>query len=400
MNRICPLRNAIQEYAWGSHTAIPELLGEPGPSQKPQAELWMGAHPKAPSQVLVDGEWRSLADVIAQSPEQMLGRRVASAFDGGLPFLYKVLAAAQPLSIQAHPTLDQAKEGFARENEQSIPLDAPHRNYRDSNHKPEIICALTPFWALNGFRRLDRMVAMLREIDAAEISDEVNALEAKPDSEGLRRFFSAIMTMDRDRQKRTVEQVVAFAAGRAEEEHVWSWVLKLNHQYPGDVGVLSPVLLNVVRLQPGEAMLLHAGQLHAYVDGLGIELMANSDNVLRGGLTPKHVDVPELLKVLRFDETEIVLLTPDALGDYPSDVDEFRLSVISAAAGTPYECRRDARGDAGIEILICTAGAATVGAMGDKEKLAVSKGVSVVVPAAVGYYRLEGDATFFKASVP
>lgn len=400
MNRICPLKNTIQEYAWGSHTAIPELLGEPGPSERPQAEMWMGAHPKAPSQVLIDGEWRSLVEVIAESPVETLGRRVASRFDGNLPFLFKVLAAARPLSIQAHPTLAQAGEGFAGENEQGIPLDAPHRNYRDSNHKPEIICALTPFWALNGFRRLDTMVAMLREIEAAEISAEVEALAASPGPEGLKRFFSAIMTMDRDRQRRAVAQVVAFAEKRANEGHVWSWVLKLNHQYPGDIGVLSPVLLNVVRLQPREAMLLHAGQLHAYVEGLGIELMANSDNVLRGGLTPKHIDVPELLKVLKFDETEIAVLTPDEHGDYPSDVDEFRLSVISVADAAPYVCRRGAAVDAGFEILICTSGAAAVAGADGEEELTVSKGSSIVVPAAVERYRLEGEATFFKASVP
>jgi mannose-6-phosphate isomerase len=400
MRQICRLENTIQEYAWGSSTAISELLGQPNPSGKPQAELWMGAHPKAPSRVLVDGEWRSLADVIARSPAETLGPRVAGAFDGRLPFLFKVLAAARPLSIQAHPTLEQAGEGFARENEQGIPLDAPNRNYRDSNHKPEIICALTPFWALNGFRSLDRMVPMLREIDAGEISREVDALEADPDSQGLKRFFSAVMTMDRERQGRVVEQVVRFAAERTGDEQIWSWVVELNRQYPGDIGVLSPVLLNTVRLRPGEAMLLQAGQLHAYLDGTGIELMANSDNVLRGGLTPKHVDVPELLKVLRFDETEIELLTPDARGDYPSDVDEFRLSIVSVGAESADEYRRDNAGETGIEILICTSGAARVMAVGDSEVTDVGKGDSIVIPAAVGHYGIEGDAIFYKASVP
>ena len=152
MKQICQLDNVIQEYAWGSRTMIADLLGCPSPSDVPQAELWMGAHPKAPSNVVAGGERVSLAAGIEAAPAEILGTRVSKQFGGRLPFLFKVLAAAEPLSIQAHPTLAQAREGFARENEANIPVDAPDRNYRDDNHKPEIICALTPFWALNGFR--------------------------------------------------------------------------------------------------------------------------------------------------------------------------------------------------------------------------------------------------------
>ena len=398
MKQISRMKNAIQPYAWGSRTAIAELLGESAPSENPQAELWMGAHPKAPSDVFVGGAYRSLADEIDASPADTLGVRVAEAFDGRLPFLFKVLAAEQPLSIQAHPTIAQAREGFDSENERGIALDAPNRNYRDNNHKPEIICALTPFWALNGFRPPDTIAATLGEMGLLVISREIAALAARPDEEGLRRFFTAIMTMDRDRQRDVVAQAVLFAGKRTGQADVWDWTLNLNEQYPGDIGVLGPFLLNLLRLEPGEAMLLHAGRLHAYLDGVGIELMANSDNVLRGGLTPKHVDVPELLKVLSFEETRIKLLRPNDSGSYPSDVREFRLTVIAPTPDKPYDS--DARVDRDIQIMICTEGEATVTDVSDDFRLAVRKGVTIVVPAAVERYRVEGDATLYRASVP
>lgn len=398
MEQICKLENTVQEYAWGSTTAIPELLGEAAPSHEPQAELWMGAHPKAPSRFVVDGERRSLADEIARAPVETLGLRVSGAFGGKLPFLFKVLAAERPLSIQAHPSVAQARDGFARENEMGIPLDAPHRNYRDDNHKPEIICALTPFWALNGFRPADTIAATLGEMGLEGIAGELAALAACPDESGLARFFKDIMTMERDRQRAAVAQAVRFAGERSGEGEVWDWTLELNHQYPGDIGVLSPFLLNLLRLQPGEAMLLYAGRLHAYLDGVGIELMANSDNVLRGGLTPKHVDVAELLKVLTFEETKVKLLRPDSNGAYPSDVREFQLSVVTPAPGRPFES--DRREDASIEIMICTDGEAVVDNPADGSRLPVGRGVSFVVPAAAKHYRIEGDATLYRAAVP
>lgn len=394
MNRVCKLKNTIQDYAWGSHTAIADLLNQKSPSDKPQAELWMGAHPKAPSMVAIGDDWCSLAEVIAESPEDVLGERVARRFDGRLPFLFKVLAAAEPLSIQAHPTIEQARRGFNRENERGIALDAPNRNYKDDNHKPEIICALTPFSAVNGFRRISEVVERFRRIAPEEFSNEIELLAAQPNAAGLESFFSNLMTMRAERQARAVAQAVEFARAHRNEDPAWDWIVKLDAKYAGDVGVLSPILLNVVLLQPGEAMLLHAGRLHAYLDGLGMELMANSDNVLRGGLTPKHVDVPELLNVLKFEEIEIEVLSPGPDGAYPSDVDEFRLSVIELNSGSSFA----SEDDRGVEIWICTEGDARLTCAGDE--LAVVKGVSFVVPAAAEAYRIEGSATLWRASVP
>lgn len=400
MKETCVLKNTIQEYAWGSHTAISQLLGEPTPSEKPQAELWMGAHPNAPSLVQVDGNWKPLPELIEKHPTEILGKRITKKFGGKLPFLLKVLAAERPLSIQAHPNLDQAKEGFKRETDLGIPLTAPNRNYKDDNHKPEIISALTPFWALNGFRRIEKTISLFKAINSFELLQEIKDLEAHPDSEGLKRFFGSVMTMEKSRQKKAVKEAIGFANKHSGKDPVFEWMLKLNAEYPGDIGIFSPLFLNLVKLKPGQAMFLDAGRLHAYLDGLGIELMANSDNVLRGGLTPKHIDVPELMKILDFKQKEVEILTPKKQAEneytYESKTEEFRLSVIRVDANASYS----SPDDRSIEIMICLEGRASLKNLESNKTLEIKKGTSLLIPAAVNQYSIKGEATLYKASVP
>ena len=408
MKTIGVLKNVIQEYAWGSRTAISSLLGLQVPSANPQAELWMGAHPKAPSRVRCGSEWMSLADLIRKNPEDILGSWVAKKFNGKLPYLFKVLAAEKPLSIQAHPNPVQAREGFERENRLGIAPDAPERNYKDDNHKPECICALTPFWALNGFRKIWDTCLLLEKTCSKELNKELGDLKDQPDSRGLKRFFGSLMTMDPKRQQQVVSDAVRYARKRRGEDPVYDplydpvyeWIVKLHSAYPNDPGVLFPMMLNLVCLKPGQAMYLPAGEPHAYLDGLGIELMANSDNVLRGGLTPKHVDVPELLKVLNFEERDVQLLSPHPKRacerEYSSRAEEFVLSVVETEPGVSYESPENRS----IEILICTRGAGSIIDSGSSGPIDISKGVSVVIPSAVEKYRIEGDTTLYKASVP
>ena len=400
MRKIGLLKNTIQEYAWGSKTAIPELLGQSSPADKPQAELWMGAHPKAPSQVLADGLWRSLPEVIQESPEEALGKKVAARFSNKLPFLFKVLAAAKPLSIQAHPNKEQAEQGFARENELGISLNASHRNYRDDNHKPEIICALTPFWALNGFRRIEETLSLLEEARITDLAEIVSFLRSHSNRDGLKKFFNYLMTMEAQKQRQIVEEAVAFAEGRAGEEPAWTWIAKLNEEYPGDIGVLSPLFLNLVRLEPQQAMYLPAGELHAYLEGVGIELMANSDNVLRGGLTPKHIDVQELLAVLNFTDGDLNILSPKNLASgeeiYSTEAEEFVLSVIRINKAASFNSPLDRS----VEMMLCTEGKVNVTNLSDGEITLLTKGTSIIVPAAVEQYSIEGDGILYKATVP
>jgi mannose-6-phosphate isomerase len=398
--KISLLKNTIQDYAWGSTRAIPDLLGLKNPEHKTQAELWMGAHPKAPSWVQHNGQWVSLLELIAKNPVDILGKQVAANFNNHLPYLFKVLAAAKPLSIQAHPDLHQAREGFQRENAQKIPLDAPNRNYRDDNHKPECICALTRFWALSRFRKISGTLSYFEKLNLQQLQAELADFKKRPTVDGLKRFYTSLMTLDMDRQKRIVDEALGQAQGFEDEDPVFKWMLKLADDYPGDIGVLTPILLNLICLEPGQAIFLDAGELHAYLEGLGIELMANSDNVLRGGLTPKHVDVAELLRVLKFEDRDITLLKPGkSVANelvYPSPAAEFVLSVITVNKAATYQSPKDRS----VEILICTRGKATIFDRHDRTETQLRQGASAVVPAAVEGYSIIGEGTCYKAGVP
>jgi mannose-6-phosphate isomerase len=396
--RIYRLENVVQPYAWGSTTALTDLLGRPNPGRQPQAELWMGTHPNGPSLVLADGERIPLRQLIARHPIEVLGVDVFSRFGAALPYLFKVLAAARPLSIQAHPSKQQALEGFARETRQGKALDAPDRSYRDDNHKPEVICALTPFWAMNGFRSPAAAADLLSPVCPPVLDAALQDLKASK-GEGLRSFFRAMMKIPVHKRRPAVRQILKSAMSRADASPVYRWMVELVRAYPADMGVLAPALLNLVRLEPGRAMYLPAGQLHAYLEGVGIELMANSDNVLRGGLTPKHVDVAELLDVVRFEAATPTVLDAEPLGPAESVFDcpaeEFSLRIIRVAPGREYfaPARRS------VELLLCTAGRGRVRS-GNQGEMDIRKGDSLLVPAAVDGYAVSGELTVYKAAVP
>ncbi|MBN9097202.1 MULTISPECIES: mannose-6-phosphate isomerase, class I [unclassified Pseudonocardia] len=358
------LENPVRAYAWGSRTVIADLLGEQVPSPHPQAEMWLGAHPADPSRVVHgDGQRHSLLDAVAGDPVRLLGAERAARWDATLPFLLKVLAADEPLSLQAHPSIEQARAGFAKEEAAGVPRDAADRNYRDANHKPELICALTEFHALVGFRAPAATVVLLHALDVPEIAPYTELLAAQPDADGLRALFTTWITLPQSLLDTLVPALQAGCvrlAGDSGELHTEArTVLELSERYPGDAGVLAALLLNRVTLQPGEALYLPAGNLHAYLQGAGIELMASSDNVLRGGLTPKHVDVPELMRVLDFcsGPPPVLTGTPDgAWVRYDTPAQEFLLRRLESDAGltsVPVP-------DGGPRILLCTAGSTCV----------------------------------------
>ncbi|MEV6480980.1 mannose-6-phosphate isomerase, class I [Streptomyces sp. NPDC051576] len=378
------LDNTIRPYAWGSATAIPELLGAE-PSGEPQAEMWMGAHPGAPSRTARG----TLVDVIEAAPERELGEKAVAKFGPRLPFLLKILAAGAPLSLQVHPNLAQAKEGYADEETRGIPIDAPHRNYKDANHKPELICALTEFDGLCGFRDPLHAADLLAGLGVDSLKPYVDLLHAHPEEAALREVLTAILTADPEEMRHTVTATANACARLGGDYEPYAG---LAHHYPGDPGVIAAMLLNHVRLQPGEALFLGAGIPHAYLDGLGVEIMANSDNVLRCGLTPKHVDVPELLRVVRFEAGDPGVLRPEASPDgeevYETPIDEFRLSryVLPAGAGT-HDLTLDTP-----QILLCTAGAVRAG------EFELAPGQSVFVPAG-DKAEVSGAGTVFRATV-
>ncbi|MFG3154437.1 mannose-6-phosphate isomerase, class I [Streptomyces sp. NPDC048219] len=378
------LDNTVRPYAWGSTTAIPALLGTE-PTGEPQAEMWMGAHPGAPSRT----DRGTLADVVAADPAKELGRASVARFGPRLPFLLKLLAAGAPLSLQVHPDLAQAKEGYDDEERRGVPLDAPHRNYKDANHKPELICALTEFDGLCGFRALTETAGLLDGLGVASLKPYVDLLRAHPEDAALREVLTAILTADPEEMSRTVAET---AAACERLGGAYAPYAGIAHHYPGDPGVLAALLLNHVRLQPGEALYLGAGIPHAYLNGLGVEIMANSDNVLRCGLTPKHVDVPELLRVVRFEPGDPGVLRPEASPDgeevYDTPIDEFRLSRHVLPEGTAL---RDLT-LAAPQILLCTAGSVRAG------EHDLTPGRSVFVPAGEKA-EVSGNGTLFRATV-
>lgn len=396
MHTILKMRNSIQNYAWGSKSAIAQLMKRPAPTEKPEAELWLGAHPKSPSHVRVDDRWLDLEQWIAQNPNKILGPGVNAHFNGVLPYLLKILAAAQPLSIQAHPGKEQARQGYEIENKRKVPMDAGHRNYKDPNHKPECICALSPFWALCGFRNNVNILYILRDIWPYNYSNDLAVLE-KVD---LKTFFKQLMTMDSDRRSTLICELIKNIPPDTNQNAIHRWMVQFQTLYPGDVGVLSPALLNLIELKPGEALALPAGQLHAYLDGLGIELMANSDNVLRGGLTPKHVDVPELIKVLDFNPNTPEILKPVGKSNherfYPSVSEEFKLFVVQPEPGKDYVVKDRPQMP---EILLCTSGRALVRSQSIEKPVELSQGHSVFVTAAADQYEIQGEAVIYKAAV-
>ncbi len=399
--QIFKLENQIQNYAWGSKTFIPELLGKATTSQETQAELWMGSHLKASSKVTMNCRKKSLRDIILSNPEEMLGEKISRQFNSNLPFLFKVLAAGSPLSIQVHPNKTQAEEGFKLENEKEIPLGSSKRNYKDDNHKPELICALTNFELMCGFQPIKDIVDMIKYLQLDEILVRSKELELDMKAYNLQKMFSNLMSKQGVEQNKVVNKLrkkITELQPRDEKERlIFKWIKTLVSSYPNDMGVFSPLFLNVIKLEPGDALFLDAGVLHSYLDGCGIEIMANSDNVLRGGLTPKNIDLPELLKVLKFDVEKLRKIQPEIIKNeivYRTPAQEFQLSKIVVHNNKPFINKKITSP----EIMLCTSGS---GKISWKDSvLEIKKGESIFIPFSISEYMFEGTMELFRAVVP
>lgn len=381
------LQNPVRPYAWGSRTAIAELLGRPTPSPHPEAEQWIGAHPTDPSTVVCqDGSRSSLLDMLRADPIGQLGADRARRWGPRLPFLLKLLAAEEPLSLQAHPSAEQAAEGFAREDAAGIPLDAPVRNYKDPDPKPELICALTEFHALAGFRPAARTVELLASIAVPQLDPYAELLAAEPGPDGLRALFTTWITLPQSALAQlrppVLDGCVRHIKARGEFARECRTLLQLAEQYPTDAGVLTSLLLNHLVLEPTEAIFLPAGNLHTYLHGTGVEILANSDNVLRGGLTPKHVDVPELLRILDFSDDGVPVLTGEPVDElqtvYRVPAEEFELSRLDWPQGRDGEAKLPGGRP---QIMLCTGGAAELTGA-DGQVLKLERGASAWLPAS------------------
>jgi mannose-6-phosphate isomerase len=395
--RIFNLTGVIQHYAWGGHVFIPQLLNNNEPTDKPSAEYWMGAHPSAPSKLLIGQDWVSLNQLIAENPATTITTSVMGRF-GELPYLFKVLDVKDMLSIQVHPTKESAEIGFAEENKAGIPINAPHRNYKDQNHKPEVMVALSEFWLLHGFKSKEALEEVLMN------TQELTVLFPLFRQTGIKGLYQFVMEMEQDDVNNMLAPLVKRAIrlkkeGSIDKTNPGWWAAKL-YEENGiteniDRGIFSIYFFNIVYVDKGGAVFQKAGVPHAYLEGQNIELMANSDNVLRGGLTLKHVDVPELMKHTLFESVvpDVMKGNPGAGGEvvYPCPVPDFGLSKIDLNIGESYQGKSFS-----LEIIIVTEGAVIV-----NQHLVLKKGEAAAILADTSFdLNATGNSTIFKAFVP
>ncbi len=365
-----------QSYPWGTADAIATLLGQPSDGQ-PWAEQWFGAHPLGDA-TLQDGS--TLSQHLAQHPEQ-LGQAALDAFGVRLPFLVKLLSAASPLSLQAHPSQEQARSGHARESLLGVPLTAPERSFKDDWPKPETIVALTRFEALVGFRD-PRETALL--FDALGVGRELDSVIGPlRDREGiaaLQEVFLDVLSLGERRH--LVDEVLAAAVAHLDapgELGIFArTAVEIDEFFPSDPGILAALLLNRFSLEPGQALALPAGVMHTYLRGTCVEVMANSDNVLRCGLTTKHIDVDALLQVVSFAPTPEGIVQAsgsDGTYIYPTSFEQFELWLLQPIDAKALQVPRDDSG------RICLVASGSFELVGDCEPLTLGPGQAAFIAA-------------------
>lgn len=399
MTKLFNLKGKIQNYSWGGTHFIPNLLGEEITEEK-CAEYWLGAHDKAPSIVISENKELPLNEFLQSDLENKLGTKIAKKF-GRLPFLFKVLDVEDMLSIQVHPTKIEAEKGFKRENEEGIPLDATYRNYKDDNHKPEIMVALSEFWMLHGFLEKEKLNAILKE------NPEFNHLITVFKEHGYKGLYKEVMEESQEKTNKALHPLIdrilpLYQANKLEKSSPNYWAAKAVSPSTDsnlDKGIYSIYFFNIVKANKGEAVFQDAGIPHAYLEGQNMELMANSDNVLRGGLTPKHVDVPELLKHVAFEETLPKVMHGELQDDgvehiYKSPAPDFELSQIKLNDDALYTSKSKT-----VEILIVIEGDIQIRENG--KNLDLKKGDSVVLLANSDYQiKSASHAILYKATAP
>jgi mannose-6-phosphate isomerase len=391
------LTGSVQHYSWGGTSFLPQLLTIENPNHAPFAEYWLGVHASGPSTIEVNKQPILLSEVIASNPVAALSAPVYEQF-GGLPYLFKVLDVKDMLSIQVHPTKQYAKVAFEKEEAAGVPLNAPNRNYKDKNHKPEIMLAMSEFWLLHGFKSESKIFETL------ENSAEFQVLLPLYKSDGLSGLYTFLMEMEQAQVDSLLGPVVKRALrnkqdGKIDKTSPEWWVAKLyensNGIYPIDKGVFSVYLLNIVCIMPGQGIFQDAGVPHAYLEGQNVELMANSDNVLRGGLTPKHIDVPELIKNIKFEHIEPVIIegTKPCMGEsvYPAPTHDFGIASITLDGTSSYNYTAES-----IDMFLVVEGGCVV-----NNQMSVKTGEAFVVfPGNKLNIHASGKTLIYRAFVP
>ncbi|MBO7048543.1 MAG: mannose-6-phosphate isomerase, class I [Spirochaetia bacterium] len=392
-NRFYHLIPAQKHYAWGSETKIQALTGLKADG-KPLAEIWMGSHPNGMSYIEIEGKAIPVSDFIAGNPEKALGKRCIEKF-GSMPFLFKMLAADKPLSIQAHPDSETAISGFEREERNHIPMDHFTRVYKDSNHKREMIYAISTFYALKGFRSVEEIKVNFKKFFPFSGNAFVD-FRYSGEEDFYKKFFTRLLSMDQTLRKAMLRELEATASGMGEvEQFIFR---KLLYDFPGDRCVFAPLFLNCIKLNPGECMSIDEGQLHSYVDGLCFEVMSSSDNTIRGGLTEKFIDVLELFTIMKFVHGSKVCVDPVWNGlekIYSPGWDEFCFSSI-VIGGKSYTGPKEHS----LEIIFIYSGSGKI--ENSAFSLDIKSGTAVLIPAEAGEYTIFGspDLVLYKAAMP
>jgi len=381
MAKIYKLNNQIKNYEWGSSHLIPQFLGMKDYKRMPYAEMWMGTHSGAPSQIE-----SCLNDV---NPNE---KKYLKELSGELPFLFKLIAVEKQLSIQAHPNKEQAIEGYRQEEEAGLALNAPMRNYKDKNHKPEILCAISPFTLMAGFREYEQIKNSLNgfALIFPQLKEIITSLIKAVNTGSLAVFFRILFNLsnlEREYISDLILEKENFEPGGVISSEQWNLIKEFAFQYPGDSAILSPLYLNLITLKPGDAIYVPAGILHSYSKGFGVELMAASDNVLRSGLTPKYIDIPQLMGIVNYNPYTPEIITPDSSSwfCYKTPCREFVLALMSCNGG---ENVFPAKGPA---ICIVTEGELDAGG------IIIKKGESFFIPVGEENVVLKGNYSLFTA---
>lgn len=389
---IWKLDNTIKHYDWGSIDGITNLFAIPNPTSEPMAEIWMGMHPLGCSLAIDEKLGKIRIDkLIKDNPQKILGNKTFQHF-GSLPFLFKILSANKALSIQVHPTLENAKIGFAKENQQGIASDAPNRNYKDPNHKPELIYALTPFKAMRSFRAIDEIIMLFEKIALSDLTIPISQLKNNRHPDQLKHFFEYLLTLPTQTKTSLIKQLLMKISTFNDEPYLT--IKTLAKDYSDDIGLFMPLLLNVIELKPGQAMFLSAKTPHAYLSGTGLEIMANSDNVLRAGLTHKYIDSLELINNTNFESMALnQLLTKPVIKDnkidFPVPVDDFKFEIIKSDQNLHSEQVDSA------QIVLCLDGKISLST--ESQSLTLHKGESALIAYQTDVYHYQGLGVLAKA---
>lgn len=383
------LNNPIKNYAWGCADLLPDLFDVENKDAQPLAEVWMGAHPGGSSTLTFDENELTLADFIALDKPALLSSMTDKHF-GELPYLFKILTAQKALSIQVHPDKSTAQQGFQREQEQGIDLGDFCRNYKDANHKPELVYALGEFQAMNGFRSFESIIQNFKQVNIAQLTSLRQVFESDLSAKGLENFFVSLLKIEGDEKQAVLAELVDYAKQHQDDE-AFALICSLAEQYPNDIGLLCPLMLNVITLQAGESMYLAARTPHAYIKGACLEVMANSDNVLRAGLTKKHIDINELVNCTIFEPTclETLLLHPnieDGSRYYSIPVEDFRFEIHRPKNGKIYHVNS-------AEIVLAIDSDVTF-THRDGESKTIAKGESLFIPAYSLEYECKSNGCF------